>query len=425
MLYRILFFLCLPYIFSACVPLVQSRYLTKADITYLPESYDVPATNSRRSPCQQWSAYVPDTTHLDHTPMRYVRVNFHWMNTTDTLYTLGEFQAKEYSRGLVRAANYDLIKNRKMQLPHTNNNTPVLPTRYRIVLTPDPLQPRNKGIYFHYDDELAHFVKRGKDRNLHKRDLFKKYAVQGDSVLNVFIIPHHKDSLDSPTYGAHGGGVALGYFIKLFGVHQQYKDRDSYWDMRGSFNHEIGHIYSLMHTWGYNDGCEDTPRHHGKCFHTSDPGCDTLTSNNVMDYGCLQNAWTPCQIGKIHARMSKEGNRQRNFLQPNWCTLKDSMSITIRDTVHWVGAKDLEGHLTVAAGGMLSIGCRISMPPGGVITVEPGGTLLLESGAKLHNACGQRWKGIQLYEDDGEVGQVLFTGTPSLLDMENELPPEE
>ena len=410
-----LFLFLISFVFSGCISTNQYAPIGLEDIQVIPLAFEASSLGSR-GPCQRWESYVPDTNHLDHMPMRFIRVNFHWMNTSDSLYTPGEFRAREFSKNLLRAANQDLSRNHKLQLPH-GNDIPILPTQYRYVLTTDKDKPRERGVYFHYDDEFVNYVHTGKNRNIHTRGMFKKYAVQPDSVLNIFVFAHHPDSIASPTYGNYIAGCALGDFVKLVGVYCNYKSRDDYWGHRGNFNHEIAHIYGLRHAWLSNDGCDDTPTHNLECFHRSQsPKCDTLTSNNVMDYVAVQNAWTPCQIGKIHSRMSKLNARQRKFLLPSWCAFKDSMSITIKDTVTWYGARDLEGHITIADGGSLSINCRVSMPPGGKIVVQAGGTLLLND-AYLHNDCGSEWLGIEIEENNNGKGQVIFMGNPKLENM--------
>lgn len=407
---------------SACLPVLQSRYVTREDISILPKDDGIwRVRRGRTDPCTQWESYVPDTNHLSHTPMRYLRVNVHWMNTPDTAYDLTGRRAVEFTRGLIRAANYDLEKNRQMWLPN-GNNTPVVPTNYRYLLTPDPNIPGDEGIYFHYDSEHTYYIHKGKNRNLYRREVFDKYGVQMDSVLNIFIMPHHPDSVASPTYGAYGVGVALGNAIKLSGIYHNAKDRDDYWDYRGGVNHEVGHIFGLSHAW-VTDGCDDTPVHKQDCFAKGQaPECDTLASNNFMDYTAVQNAWTPCQIGRLQQRMAQENYRGRKFLLPTWCELKDSLEVVIRDSMEWNGARDLEGHLTIAKGGQLAIRCRVSIPPGGAITVEPGGTLVLD-GARLHNACGQEWQGIVVQKFGEETGKVYYTSSPVVENARNGLPP--
>lgn len=386
----------------------------------LPQSYDAVAAPRSALPayCNSQLGYQPDTSHLDHTPVREVRVNIHWINNTAKTANLDDWKAVNYAKGMIHAANYALENNRAMWLPH-DNQTPVLPTRFRYVLTGRPSQPDDDGIYFHYDDSLYHYVHIGRrNANYSSRKVIQKYGIQLDTVLNIFVMPYHLDSMANPKFKAEQVGVALGDAVKIAGpwVRMWEKNYESFWETRGNINHEIGHIFGLNHAWNTNDGCDDTPRHDQRCFNRdSGPGCDTLASNNVMDYNALQLAWSPCQIGSVHQRMADERARQRRFLQPNWCELHDDRHIVIQDTVVWSGAKDLEGHLTIAPGGHLTIRCRVSMPAEGRITVRAGGTLVLED-ARLHNACGEEWMGIQIEDTASNPGQVIRLGSTGVED---------
>ena len=401
----------------SCHSVLTTRYVTSEDIERREIVQPLGGATNINVRYGTWEHYAPDSLHPDHTPIRFIRVNFHWMNTSDSIYTPGEFRATEYTKGLVRASNYSWRKNKKMYLP-PRNNTPVLPSQVRIVLTPDPSIPGDDGIYFHYDDKWVHHVHEGKNRTLATRGMYDKYGVQKDSVLNVFIFAHHPDSLASETYNAYGGGVALGSFIKIVGIYDVYKNRDDYWKQRTNLNHEIAHIYGLSHSWIKKDGCDDTPPHVQDCFaRTISAYCDSMASNNLMDYVAEQLALTPCQIGRMHARMSSLRNNRRKYILPSWCELKDTMHIRIKDTVEWLGAKDLEGHITIERGGLLAIHDRVSMPPGGKITIAPGAQLRLHD-ARLHNDCGEQWKGIEIQELDGEKGSIVFLGEPKLEDME-------
>lgn len=404
----------------ACNAGMSAHFLRGDEIRQIPTAFEeVPdrrQLNLRsRGPCYNFDAYLPDTNYLDHTPVKYVRVNFHWMQPTAAVVDFPEEDVRAFSKGLIKAANYALENNKPMWLPH-NNDTPTLPIRFQYVLTPGTDDPQDEGIYFHFDDQKYFYVAKGKDRNLYDREVIKQYGVQLDTVLNIFFMPHHPDSVRSKSYAAVGTGVALGNTIKLAGVNYE----GDYWAYRGVFNHEVGHIYGLSHTWAYNDGCDDTPRHKQNCWNRSQPGCDTTTSNNVMDYNAMQLAWTPCQIGKVQQRMADERTNARNYLVPNWCRLDEDKTIVISDTIQWEGAKDLEGHLYIAAGGQLQLNCRLSLPPDGKITIEPGGTLLLDE-AHLHNACGKQWQGIEILERNGETGVVQMLRTSTFENMQNQV----
>jgi hypothetical protein len=403
------------FVANSCTQVLTKRYCTLEDVVYY--SLEDGKNAYAKGPCEQSENYIPDTNYLDHHPIKYIRVNFHWINTSDSSKNYVGKEAVEFTKGLLKASNYDLAKNNQMWLPH-NNNTPNLPLRFRYVLAPRPDDPDDDGIYFHYDDEIPFYVSKGKNNTLFDRSMEKKYAIQKDTVLNIFVIPHHPDSVRSTTYNAVGTGVALGSMVKIAGM---YEDQGSFWNYRGCFNHEIGHIYSLSHTWKYNDGCDDTPRHKQECFSKNQrPGCDSLASNNVMDYNAMQNAWSPCQIGRVRHRMSRVGSRQRNYLVPNWCELNEDQHIYIRDSVVWNCHKDLEGHVTIETGGHLIMSCRVSVPKDGKITVQPGAKLTLNN-TRLHNSCGDEWEGIEIQEQGELKGEVVFIGDPKLENVKNPL----
>lgn len=388
------------------------------DITQLPAEMENTRTMRIGGTCQSYGGYLPDTNYLDHTPIKYIRVNVHWFNSADSSKNKVGKTAIDFARGLIDTANKDLERNQAMWLPH-GNATPLLPIRHRYVLTPRPNDPNDDGIYFHFvEDESCYLVHKGRNTNLYKRGIIRKYGVQLDTVLNIFIMPHHPDSVASPTYRPSSTGVALGAAVKIAGMAEN--DRPS-WEFRSLLNHEIGHIYGLTHTWAYNDGCEDTPKHSQACWSRNQrPECKDQTSNNVMDYNAEQNAWTPCQIAKVQKRMADTKTKVRGFLQERWCNLNPQANISIRDSISWTGAKDLEGHLTIERGGSLTLECRLSLPKDARIDVKAGGQLILKN-AQLHNACGEEWEGIQIEEIGKEKGAVFFIGNPSIENARNKI----
>lgn len=328
--------------------------------------------------------YLPDTHYLAHTPVRYLRLNVHFMNTHNRAYNYMGEEAVQYAKDLVYYANLDLQKNNKLWQPY-RNTLPVIAPRYQYALTSFAPGSADQGVYFHYDDTLSFYIHKGPAANLDRMEVIRKYQVQSDSILNIFIMPHH------PNHQGGGVGVMLGNAIKMAGM---FESKQKAWVHRGILNHEVGHFLGLHHAF-YNDGCDDTPAHGNPCWNqTPDPPCDTAASNNMMDYNALQNALSPCQIGTMHARMADTNSFERRFLITNWCTLQPGQDIVIRDTVEWKGDKDLIGNIVIEAGGFLKVQARVSLPENARITLLPGGQLYLGAKALLHNACGRIWEGI-------------------------------
>lgn len=377
--------------------------------------YEVPGSGgkealeaARRSSCNAWEAYLPDAAHPEYLPVRNLRVNFHIMNSRDSSRNFQPDSARVYFRKLLELANADLDTNyRNWRSPE---GTAVLPKRYHYVLWPQPGIPGDDGFYFHYDDSLYFLVYKGKNQNNYSRKVIDQYAIGRDSIINIFIQVHPDDSIRSKTYNANHQGIALTTAVKMAGIFES-KDRPEW--VCGSLNHEIGHLLSLSHAW-LEDGCPDTDNHPNKCWQWQPEGpCRDQASNNVMDYNAYKNAMTPCQIGRVQAMMANEKSVTRRLLIPSWCTLNPEMDVVIRDSVSWAGARDLEGNLTVAAGGVLRLSCRVSLPEHARLVVEPGGVLLLD-GCRLHNACGKLWQGIFVQEKNGVRGDVRVLRPPVL-----------
>lgn len=355
--------------------------------------------------CSKWEHYVPDPAHPDHLRERLLRVNFHILNSRDSSHNFKPDTARHFFCQLLKLANAQLDSNEANWRSPTG--TPVLPKRYRYQLWP---QPGDDGFYFHFDDSLYYFVSAGRNANNYSTQVIDKYAVGLDSIINIFALVHPDDSIRSPTYRAVSQGIALGNALKMAGLYEQKFPVENF---DGLLNHEVGHILGLNHAWT-EDGCPDTDNHPNKCYVCTDEApCNSLCTNNMMDYNHYQAALTPCQIGRVHATFANEKSRVRRCLVPTWCVLRTERSIVVRDSVAWLGARDLEGNLTVAKGGVLRLGCRVSMPPGSQITVQPGGRLVLD-GCRLHNACGKTWRGIFVQERGRRRGTVEIRQTPTL-----------
>ncbi|MDH3648754.1 MAG: M43 family zinc metalloprotease [Saprospiraceae bacterium] len=333
------------------------------------------------------------------------------MNSQSGTRNYGPDKARDFAQQLVKEANASLESNRKMWLP-PQNQTPVLPIYYQYVIATSTGYEADQGVYCHHNDEHYFFVSRGRNKNNYNRSVIRKYAVGSDSILNIFIMPHHPDSIQSSNYDVTSAGIALGASVKLSGIYETGKKP---WQFKGLLNHEIGHVLGLRHTWSGNDGCEDTPNHPNCWNREKTAPCDTAASNNLMDYNANQHAWTPCQVGKIQMNMANLHSLSRKLLEENWCRLDESKTIEIQDSVVWNGSKDLQGHLVIAPGAVLRVRCRLSFPIGASLIVKAGGHLILDR-ARLHNACGDHWNGIMVESKGRHEGQITFRGDCSVED---------
>lgn len=362
--------------------------------------------------CNDPGNYAPGNVLWQLEPEKVIRLNYHFVNSIERKHNFSGKDALLYAQSLTEDSNRRWKNNIKMNLPE-GNDTPVYDPKIQIKLVDDPTTSSGRAVYDPVDDDLYYFVNKGRNMNNYNRAIVDKYEINTDSVLNVFLMPHHPDSIRSTKYNNGPAGIAMGHSLKVGGVYLTDKNPGSAWRIATTLNHEIGHILGLRHSWIKNDLCDDTPPHPNCWDNTGPPPCDGLISNNMMDYNNQQMAITPCQIGVMRANIYDERRPIRTKVVEDYCHYDATQTWVVSDTVLLDRSFDFRGDIIIKPQAYLRLTCRIHMPRGGRIIVEPEGTLEI-NGAKVHNACGDYWKGIELQNKGRKRARLILRAQPEI-----------
>ncbi len=391
-----------------CSPSIKKQIVT--NISNASEAKILSHQSYKNSICDQANNYQPDTNYLNSLPVKWIRVNVHFIQPSEgDKFTKDE--GTQYAISMISVANEYLAHNQKMNLP-ADNTTPVLPTRIRYDLCGSTEASNDIGIYFHTDDSLFTYNKKDNSNQFSKRQ-FEKYGREKGSKINIFMLEHPPDSILSQTYKASKDGIGAPYFIKLAGAYQSFKeeneDGDEHtgggWQIARLLNHEAGHSLGLGHTWRSGGDCEDTPPN-PNCWEVTPNGkCKAPISNNVMDYNNCQCAYSPCQIGKIHYGFHRQNSKTADLLVKAWCKKNETLNVSIKDSIVWQSHKYIHGDIYIEDNASLEIQCSISMPKDGTIVIKPNGKLIL-NGCRIYNDCENKWNGIEIQSRGSQKGAL-------------------
>ena len=120
----------------SCIPKITKLQLVDTDIEY--------AEAEPVNLCNHNVHNQPDSN----TAIRYVRVNVHFFRDSAGLGNFSKEKGIQYAHDIIGECNKKLASNKKMKLPK-GNNTPILPTKIRFVITPQDDIENDDGIYFH------------------------------------------------------------------------------------------------------------------------------------------------------------------------------------------------------------------------------------------------------------------------------------
>lgn len=412
MVLKRLVFICTVVILAASCS-KKTTYNRIADVEQVKAIAGRSAEKEDRCNCLENEHYLPREELAVLQDIKYVNSLYVFPNSSDLKNNWRGKESVKYAQEITKQANHKLTLQRKMALP-IDNETPVYPIPWRYRLLEDNDQASGYAVYDVIDDDLYFFVSKGKYRNNSDKQIINKYGHPDAPALNVFAMPHHPDSVASPGYKALAVGIALGNSVKIGGV-RQHEIRDA-WKMATLFNHEVGHIMGLRHSWYKNDGCDDTPAH-PNCYSSKPSGdCAGVISNNMMDYNKSQTALTPCQISIATKYLHNPKSKARALLLKDWCTYDKSKSLIVADSLHLDRFADLKGDIVVKSGAHLKISCTVHMPKGAKIIVHPTATIVL-NGCTIKNDCGETWGGIELITEGKQTPIVEQLGEVVLEDV--------
>ena len=308
-------------------------------------------------------------SYQDYVRDRLINIKFHIVNSLDSSANFRPHEADIFIGQLLDAANHRLKYNDPMSLPE-GNNTPLFDTHLRYQLV-------EEGIVYHYDAD-CYFIKNGYKSNRFDVDKVTRWTQGQDSMIHIFLMPFDPNEIKSGRQKRENTGIALGNAIKIAGY---FESGGPGWNHAGVFNHEVGHVLGLMHTWNEDDACPDTPMN-DNCWVQSDaPPCDGPTSNNLMDYNAHQSAITPCQIIRMHQKIDDPTSIASKVVQPPEAIHFNAKSVLKIHRDHiWKDLVYLDRDVVVNSGITLFVDARVVLIPPAKIILKKKSRIVWVSG---------------------------------------------
>jgi Pregnancy-associated plasma protein-A/Secretion system C-terminal sorting domain len=289
-----------------------------------------------RGICGDWNVYN-SPINLSNTPVKTIRVSIHVFQRRDGSGNLTPQVTQvqntpptnnlmlRLSQGGSANADFWWLKG-NVETDRFNNAIPmVLPTSSPYVKD-TRIRLQIAGFYVWQDDEMwaqsdNFFVSDIGGITMHNYVMAQNSLPQSikDGTLHLFF-PGKQSNNATGGRASDFGNKKWSLFTNFFIEKQA---NPAAW-MSGTIAHEIGHNLNLYHSWS-NDGCNDTPDNPNcRRVDAFDTACnqDSKVTNNVMDYGPCQCAFTQCQVLRMH-----------NAILTNIGNLRDIMVETITPTI--------------------------------------------------------------------------------------------
>lgn len=234
-----------------------------------------------------WSNYT--NYDFNNTTVKVVRLTFHIIQKLDGT---NNFPNDSISKEFLTETTMEALNNSMKENVEMNLGAHLAPfqadTRIRFELSNiyywnDDYDNIYRLYYHNYYDNVYY--------SLYGNYLMAKYVENKSNVMFKDNSIHVFFCMGGASVGGHTTLATSKWMVltNMSGSHPAFTFR--------TIKHEMGHIMGLEHSWLPDDGCDDTPPN-SNCW--DQHNCDSIHSNNTMDYNNCQCAFTQCQINKMH-----------------------------------------------------------------------------------------------------------------------------